>query len=553
MGQSQSARETDECAQPAPDVEAGWQSDIGPIRRTKLSEELADRLIANILDGKFALGERLPPERDLARYLNVGRPTLREALVTLSAIGLVEIRHGDGIYIVNRHADFVAKAFGWAALLDPGSASEVVEARLSIWSTLAEQAALRATDEDLARLEDLLDELRASLADRKRFAAADVEFHLTVARAAGNVTLQRLLQALDALHGRRSAEHLSASGASEAALHQNQALARAIAARDPAAAREAARDHVVTVAERLRVKLRSGASQRWSEALRREDKYRLTSTAGLGRGAPRRAPRRGGPAIWSRNVGAHARIGMITPSSNTMVEPITSAITAHLIDDLSIHYARIPVTKISLDRDSLGQFDLDGMLSAARLLADAQVHAICWNGISAAWKGSASDRWICDAIQRETGVPATSATIAQLEAFRAYGISRYGLAVPYLDEVREAIMRVYGEEGFECVRSAHLGISVNFDFAEVGLDTLRALIRKADSPRAEAIVVNCTNLASARLVAELEAELGKPIFDSLILALWHSLQLANWDRPIPGWGRLLGDLGQPRSDTAVRP
>ena len=232
---------------------------------------------------------------------------------------------------------------------------------------------------------------------------------------------------------------------------------------------------------------------------------------------------------------------MITPSSNTMVEPITAAVTAPFGDEVSIHYSRIPVTRISLDKPSQQQFQLDAMLSAARLLADARVHAICWNGISAAWKGSASDRWICDAIERETGIPATSATLAQLEAFRVYGIRRYALAVPYRDDVRRAIIRVYREEGFDCVSSAHLGISVNFDFAEIPTETLRRLARQADSAQAEAVVVTCTNLSTARLVDELETELGKPVFDSLLLALWHPLRMLGWTTPIPGWGRVLAD------------
>ena len=235
------------------------------------------------------------------------------------------------------------------------------------------------------------------------------------------------------------------------------------------------------------------------------------------------------------------RIGMITPSSNTMVEPITSAMTAHLIDQLSVHYARIRVTRISLERDSLDQFELDEMLGAARLLADARPHLICWNGTSAAWKGLRADEAICEAIQRETGVPATTATIAQFEAFKAYGVSRYALAVPYLPDVRDAIVRTYGEAGAECVSSRALGISTNYDFAEVGLDRLRALIRESDAPEAEAIVVVCTNLAAARVVEEMEQELGKPIFDSLVLALWHPLRMLGWSKPIPGWGRLLDD------------
>ncbi len=179
----------------------------------------------------------------------------------------------------------------------------------------------------------------------------------------------------------------------------------------------------------------------------------------------------------------------------------------------------------------------------ARLLADARMDAICWNGTSGAWKGLGADRRICEAITTEIGAPATTGTLAQVEAFGAHGIARYGLAVPYTADVRDAIVRVYGEAGFACVRSAHLGMSTNFDFAEVGLDRLRDLIRAADAPDAEAIVVVCTNLAAARVVEELERELGKPVHDSLVVSLWHPLRLLGWEAPIAGWGRLMRELG----------
>ena len=240
---------------------------------------------------------------------------------------------------------------------------------------------------------------------------------------------------------------------------------------------------------------------------------------------------------------ASRRIGMITPSSNTMVEPITSAMTAHLLDDLSVHYARIPVTRIALDKGSLDQFEREAMLDAARLLADAKVDVICWNGTSGAWKGLAADEAICAAITEETGIPATTGTLAQVEAFRAYRIMRYALAVPYLAEVRDAIVDVYGGAGFSCVGSAHLGLSTNFAFAEIGLDALRDLVRRADHPTAQAIVVVCTNLAAARVVADLERELGKPVHDSLVVSLWHPLRMVGWQQPIPGWGRLLAEFG----------
>jgi maleate isomerase len=239
---------------------------------------------------------------------------------------------------------------------------------------------------------------------------------------------------------------------------------------------------------------------------------------------------------------AAKRIGMITPSSNTMVEPITSAMTAHLLDDLSVHYARIPVTRIALDQDALNQFEREAMLTAARLLADAQMDVICWNGTSGAWKGLDADRAVCEATTAETGIPATTGTLAQMEAFKAHGITRFGLAVPYTQDVHDLIVPVYEGEGFKVVNSAYLGISHNFAYAELSLDTLRQLARDADHPDAEAVVVICTNLAAARVVERLEKLLGKPVHDSLVVSLWHPLRMIGWQTPIPGWGRLMQEF-----------
>jgi maleate isomerase len=191
------------------------------------------------------------------------------------------------------------------------------------------------------------------------------------------------------------------------------------------------------------------------------------------------------------------RIGMITPSSNTVVEPVTTAMTAALYPLVTAHYTRIRVTSISLERESLSHFDLDPMLRAATLLADAGMDAIVWNGTSGAWRGFEADERLCEAIARECGVPATTSTLAQLRAFELYDLKRYALAVPYLDSVREAIVSTYAGRGFECVGSAALGISTNADFAYVPAERIRELVRASDSPAAEAIAIICTNLPAA--------------------------------------------------------
>jgi maleate isomerase len=223
------------------------------------------------------------------------------------------------------------------------------------------------------------------------------------------------------------------------------------------------------------------------------------------------------------------------------------AMTLPLYPAVTTHFTRIEVLSISLERESLAHFDLEPMLRAARLLADAGMDVIAWNGTSGAWRGVEEDELLCAAIARETGARATTATLAQVEAFRLLGVHSYALAVPYLQSVSEAIQATYQRAGFQCVSSAHLGISTNWEFAYVDDATIRDLVRRSDSPRAEAIAVICTNFPAAWLVEELEAELAKPVLDSTVLTVWHSLRLLAVDTAIPGWGRLLrAPMSRPR-------
>lgn len=236
------------------------------------------------------------------------------------------------------------------------------------------------------------------------------------------------------------------------------------------------------------------------------------------------------------------RLGMITPSSNTVIEPTFATIAAEFREVLSIHYTRLRVTDISLAASSARQFQLDTMLDAARLLADARPSAIAWNGTSGAWRGLDDDRRFCTEVRREFGIPATTASLAQVEAFRLYGVTRFSLVVPYASELRDAIVATYANEGFACIESAFLSVSDNFEIAHIGPDAIRDAIRRSNSPESEAVAVVCTNLAAAGLIDEMERELEKPIFDSLLLALWHPLHIGGWNRPIPRWGQLLREF-----------
>jgi maleate isomerase len=241
-------------------------------------------------------------------------------------------------------------------------------------------------------------------------------------------------------------------------------------------------------------------------------------------------------------MGAATRIGMLTPSSNTALEPETYRMLA-AFGDTSAHFARIPVTRIDLGEDAASQFDPEPMLAAAALLADAKVDVVAWNGTSGSWLGPDADRELAAELSRALGVPATTSTLALLQSFRAYGVRRLGLVTPYQADVAAAITGRYAREGVTVVTQRHLGLTDNEAFARVGADKLTALIRDAAAATVDAIAVVCTNLHSAPLAVELEQKLGVPVLDSVTATLWHSLLLAGANRPVNGHGTLLRSGG----------
>jgi maleate isomerase len=236
-------------------------------------------------------------------------------------------------------------------------------------------------------------------------------------------------------------------------------------------------------------------------------------------------------------------LGMITPSSNTALEPVTARLLAGL-PEASVHAGRFRVTEISMGASALGQFDMAPMLAAADLLADAHCHAICWNGTSAGWLGFDRDRQLCAEIERRTGIRATSAVLALLDAFRLAGITRYGLVSPYTDDIQQAIIANFTRSGFECVAERHAGIRVNFDFSTIESSTIAAMLDEVAASRPQAVVILCTNMDGASLAEDFERRTGVLLLDSIAFAAWGSLRAAGVDtRRVQGWGRLFSIEG----------
>ncbi len=232
------------------------------------------------------------------------------------------------------------------------------------------------------------------------------------------------------------------------------------------------------------------------------------------------------------------RLGVLTPSSNTALEPLTSAL-AGAVPGCSAHFSRFKVTEISLSTQGLGQFDDSKILAAADLLADAKVDVIGWSGTAAGWMGFDSDRRLVERIRERTGIRATTAVLALNELMALRDIKRLALVTPYTADVQQRIVDNYRQAGIDVVAERHLDISVNHDFALVEPQRLEELMVDVAGARPEAITTFCTNLRAAPLAQQIESKLDIPLLDTVSTTVWGMLRAVGVDpRAVRGWGRL---------------
>jgi len=233
-------------------------------------------------------------------------------------------------------------------------------------------------------------------------------------------------------------------------------------------------------------------------------------------------------------------LGMLTPSSNTILEPVTTAMLARL-PEVTAHFSRFKVTEIALSGPALAQFDDGEILRAAELLAHAKVNVIAWNGTSSGWLGFERDVRLCERIQQATGIPACTAMLALNELLALTDAKRVGFVTPYLDDVQARINANYEKAGYGVAADRHLGMQDNFAFSTVTAGQLRTMIAEVAAAKPDAIAIVCTNMRGAPLAEELEKAHGVPIYDTVSTTVWKSLKIAGVDtRRVTGWGRLFG-------------
>jgi len=220
------------------------------VENRRLYRQIADQIAALIERGEYGLGERLPPERDLAKQLGVSRPSVREALIALEVEGYVEVRVGSGVYVVGPRAGAATEALS----ADSGP-FELIRARWLIEAECAALAAKQATKAQVRAMEEALDQMDEDCRRGSMPLAADRLFHLRIAEASGNSALALVVKTLwDQRTGPlflRLEHHFDTPSLWNVAIREHREIVAAIARRDAAAARAAMRRHMNHAAKRF--------------------------------------------------------------------------------------------------------------------------------------------------------------------------------------------------------------------------------------------------------------------------------------------------------------
>jgi GntR family transcriptional repressor for pyruvate dehydrogenase complex len=224
-------------------------------RRQTPSEEVTQQLLGYLLSGRMPPGTRLPSERQLAERLGVGRSAVREAIKSLSLLGLLEVRQGSGAYLSGHTSDLLPRVLEWGLLLGEPSMRDIIELREHLEVTATGLAAQRASAEDIQQLRDLVARMGDAGTDVPAYVDADIAFHLRLAQAGGNAVLASLISNIQSLTRVWATRVLEHAGETASSLAMHEPIVDAVATGDVAAARRAMEAHMERATRRLHAAL----------------------------------------------------------------------------------------------------------------------------------------------------------------------------------------------------------------------------------------------------------------------------------------------------------
>lgn len=212
-------------------------------RRT-VREQISDKLASLVASGILQVGDELPSERELADLLDVSRETVRGAIQTLAAMGVVAVSQGSRTRVVNCKIDTLKIGVASQSAINAYDLESVHRSRLLIERAVAAEAALHIDEETLARLKQSLAVQKQTFRDPVHFLICDREFHITVYRSSGNPLLADFVTNLYSFMLDQRKVAVSRPGAIEQSYRDHVAIYEALKSRDPQAATEAFGRHI---------------------------------------------------------------------------------------------------------------------------------------------------------------------------------------------------------------------------------------------------------------------------------------------------------------------
>lgn len=226
------------------------KSKLRPVTKTSISDDIVDQIMSLIASGDLKPGQRLPSERELCQNFGAGRSSLREALRCLCIVGVLSARAGEGTSVAFDGGKFLGKIVEWRIITEQHDIEDLMQVRIALESVTAASAARLSSEVDLAKFELLLTRMEAALTDEKRFAALDLEFHVTLAAASENFLIFDLVSMIRGQFAKALSRVLLFPNARPLSLKEHVAIIDAIRRRDPAAASHAMQLHLEAALKR---------------------------------------------------------------------------------------------------------------------------------------------------------------------------------------------------------------------------------------------------------------------------------------------------------------
>ena len=228
------------------------ESGFTPLQRSSaVPSQAIDTIKQMIISGTLSAGQRLPAERDLALLLGVSRPSLREAIRALTALNIVESRHGDGTFVSSLDPELLSQPVDFLLQVNHESLRALFEARRALESGIAALAAERATELELAELEGFVKRGQSLIKDVEAFIQHDIAFHTHLRRIARSPILASLLSSVDGLSAESRRQTAQSARTRSLSHRDHQRLVRALKARDVVAAQAIMVEHLEHVRKAL--------------------------------------------------------------------------------------------------------------------------------------------------------------------------------------------------------------------------------------------------------------------------------------------------------------